>query len=197
MAAIARLRITLDHVKPPVRRRIEVPRDIRLDRLHLVIQAAMGWSNMHLYEIRAGDVGWSDPDPDWGFDGPRDAGKVRLGDLLEQGVKSLKYLYDFGDDWSHTIKLERTADADPGVAYPRLVEAVGACPPEDSGGPWGYGDILEAIADPTHEQHDELVEWVGGDFDPNAVDAPALAEAVAALATSWSRKPSARRRLRR
>ena len=139
----------------------------------------MGWLNMHLYEIRVRDVAWSDPDPEWGDDGPRDARQVRLSDLLGQGVKTLKYLYDFGDGWSHTIKLERIADREPGIAYPRLVDAVGACPPEDSGGPWGYGDFLEAIADPAHERHDELARWIGGPF---------------ALAKSWSRKPSARRR---
>jgi acyl-coenzyme A synthetase/AMP-(fatty) acid ligase len=51
--------------------------DIRLDRLHLLIQAAMGWTNSHLYEIRAGDVGWGIPDPGWP-DGPLDARKARL-----------------------------------------------------------------------------------------------------------------------
>ena len=101
-----------------VLRRIEVPLGIRLDRLHLVIQAAMGWTDSHLYEIRAGDVGWGIPDPDWG-DGPLDARKARLVDVLEDvGVKTLKYLYDFGDGWEHTIKIERIADADAGRRVP-------------------------------------------------------------------------------
>src|SRR6202162_5553172 len=103
---IARLKITLDDVKPTVLRRIEVPFDIRLDRLHLAIQAAMGWTNSHLYEIRAGDVGWGIPDHDWGA-GPLDARKARLGDVLEDvGTKTLRYVYDFGDGWDHTIKIE-------------------------------------------------------------------------------------------
>ena len=62
--SIARLKITLDDVKPAVLRRVEVPLTIRLDRLHLVLQAAMGWTNSHLYEIRTRDVGWGVPDPD-------------------------------------------------------------------------------------------------------------------------------------
>src|SRR5216683_1647785 len=153
---IARLKITLDDVKPAVLRRIEVPLNIRLDRLHLAIQAAMGWSNSHLYEIRARDVGWGEPDPDGG-DGPLDARKARLVDVLEDvGTKTLRYLYDFGDGWEHTIKIERIADAVPGVAYPRLVEAAGRCPPEDVGGPWGYAELLQAIDDPKHERHAEL-----------------------------------------
>ena len=129
---IARLKITLDDVKPAVLRRIEVPFDIRLDRLHLAIQAAMGWTNTHLYEIRAGDVGWSTPDPDWG-DGLLDARKARLNDVLEDiGTKTLKYLYDFGDGWEHTIKIERLTDPEPGLTYPRLIEVRAAALPRMS-----------------------------------------------------------------
>jgi hypothetical protein len=191
--AIARLKVTLDDVKPTVLRRIEVPLTIRLDRLHLAIQAAMGWSNSHLYEIRAGDVGWGDPDPD-GRDGPLDARKARLIDAIEDvDTKTLQYLYDFGDGWEHTIKIERIMDAVPGIAYPRLVEAAGRCPPEDVGGPWGYAELLEAIADPKHERHAELKDWIEDDFDPNVVDTDGLANALTALAKSWSRKSPVKR----
>ncbi|HXQ50423.1 MAG TPA: plasmid pRiA4b ORF-3 family protein [Stellaceae bacterium] len=191
--SIARLRITLDDVKPAVLRRIEVPLDIRLDHLHLAIQAAMGWSNSHLYEIRARDVGWGDPDPD-GRDGPLDARKARLISVLEDvGTKTLRYIYDFGDGWEHTIKIEGIAHASPGVAYPRLVEATGRCPPEDIGGPWGYAELLQAISDPKHERHAELKEWIENDFDPNVVDTDRLADALTALAKRWGRKPATKR----
>ena len=73
---IARLKITLDDVKPQVLRRIEVPLTIRLDRLHEVLQAALGWTNSHLYELRAQDVGWGIPDPGFGT-GPLDARKAK------------------------------------------------------------------------------------------------------------------------
>jgi hypothetical protein len=190
---VACLKITLDDVKPAVLRRIEVPLVIRLDRLHLAIQAAMGWSNSHLYEIRARDIGWGDPDPD-GSDGPLDARKARLVDVIEDvGVKTLRYLYDFGDGWDHTIKIERVTDAVPGLAYPILVEAAGRCPPEDVGGPWGYAEFLEAITDPKHERHAELMDWIGDDFDPNVVDTNRLADNLAALAKAWARKPASRR----
>ena len=190
---IARLKITLDDVKPAVLRRIEVPFNIRLDRLHLAIQAAMGWTNTHLYEIRARDVGWGIPDRDWG-DGPLDARKANLGDVLEDvGTKTLRYLYDFGDGWEHTIKVERLIDPEPGVLYPRLIEASGRCPPEDIGGPWGYAEFLEAIGNPKHERHDEFKEWLADDFDPKLVDAGWLAEEVTTLAKRWSRKPAVKR----
>jgi hypothetical protein len=197
---IARLKITLDHVKPPVLRRLEVPFDIRLDRLHQVIQAAMGWTNSHLYEIRARDVGWSTPLPD--VDGAGDfldARKARLDDVLEDiGAKTLKYLYDFGDGWEHTINVERLADPEPGTLYPRLTEASGRCPPEDVGGPWGYAEFLEAMNDPKHERHDELAGWIDEDeFDPTAVDANRLARSVAGLAEHWARRPATKRARRR
>jgi hypothetical protein len=195
-AAIARLKITLDDVKPAVLRRVEVPFDIRLDRLHLAIQAAMGWTNSHLYEIRAGGVGWSTPYPDADGAGDfLDARKARLDKVLEDiGAKTLKYLYDFGDGWEHKITIERLLDREPGVLYPRLTDVKGRCPPEDIGGPWGYAELLEAIADPAHARHRELKEMYGDDFSPHVVDIDWLAEDVAELAQSWSRKPTAKRR---
>jgi hypothetical protein len=187
------------NVKPAVLRRIEVPFDIRLDRLHLTIQAAMGWTNSHLYELRAGGVGWSTPDPetDWGGDF-LDARKARLGDILEDiGTKKLVYLYDFDDGWEHTIKIERLTDPEPGEFYPRLIEVTGRCPPEDCGGPWGYAELLAAIRDPRHERHAELTEWIGDYFDPNADEAVGLTAEVGTLARSWYRKSVSKRARRR
>ena len=185
---IASLEVTLDEVEPSVLRRIEVPLTIRLDRLHSALQAAIGRTDSHLYEIRIRDVRWGVPDPDWG-DGPLDARKARLVDVLEEtGAKTLKYLYDFGDGWEHTIKVERIAEAVPGLAYPRLTKARGRCPPEDVGGPWGYADFLEAITDPEHERHAEVAEWNGGPFDPDVVEVEEHDQALAALAKQWSRK---------
>ena len=192
--SIARLKITLDEVKPVVLRRVEVPLTIRLDRLHLVLQAAMGWTNSHLYEIRARDVGWGIPDPAWG-EGPLDARKARLIDVIDDtGVKTLRYLYDFGDGWEHTVKIERITDAVPGLTYPLLIDAAGRCPPEDVGGPWGYGEFLQAIADPQYENYTEMTEWAGGLPNPHKTDIDDHAKAVAALAKAWSRKPAVKRK---
>ena len=195
-ATIARLKITLDDVKPAVLRRIEVPLTLRLDRLHLTIQAAMGWTNSHLYEIRAGDVGWSTlyPEADWPDDF-LDARKARLVDAIEDvGTKTLRYLYDFGDGWEHTIKVERLIAPEPDVLYPRLIEAAGRRPPEDVGGPWGYAEFVEAMNDPKHERHVEFTEWMGDNFDPNIIDTDSLAEEVAELAKQWSRRPAVKRK---
>jgi Plasmid pRiA4b ORF-3-like protein len=118
-AAVLRLKVTLNDVEPKVLRRIEVPADIKLDRLHLTLQAALGWTNSHLYEIRARDVRLGLPSRDWP-DGPLDARKAKLIDVLEDaGAKILRYLYDYGGSWEHTIKVERMAPLEIDVLYPR------------------------------------------------------------------------------
>jgi pRiA4b ORF-3-like protein len=109
------------------------------------------------------------------------------------GVKKLRYLYDFGDGWQHTIKLERLIDPEPGALYPRLIAASGRCPPEDCGGPRGYVDLLDAIHDPKHERHADLKEWIPDNFDPNDPDTDTLAAEVAMLAEPWSNKTAKKR----
>ena len=101
---IAHLKITLEGITPVVSRTLEVPTDIRLDRLHLVIQGAMGWENCHLYEFMAGQDRWSLPDPDFGTDALPVA-KARLADVVDAaGTTPIRYVYDFGDNWVHLIE---------------------------------------------------------------------------------------------
>lgn len=187
-AAVARLKIVLDDVEPTVMRRLEVPLNLRLDRLHTVIQEAVGWTDSHLYEFRVRNIGFGIPDPDWGFgDGPIDARKTTLLDAIEDtGAKSFKYLYDFGDGWEHSIRIERIEPAAADIRYPRLLAASGRCPPEDVGGPWGYQEFLQALTDPKHERHDEMVEWWGDSFDPADIYVPEIEKAMARLASRWS-----------
>ncbi len=190
MTLIARLRIILNDVEPMPMRHIEVPLKIRLDRLHEVIQAAMGWTNTHLYEFRVGDAGWGMPDPDGVYDGPMDAKKITLEKLLDRtATRTIQYVYDFGDDWDHSIRIERVNDAVPGVTYPRLLKATGACPPEDVGGAWGYEEFLEALADPDHEQHEDMVHWSGGDFDAEDPAIDSIIERFERLAKKWAPRP--------
>jgi hypothetical protein len=188
--SVAHLKVVLEDVEPAVVRRLIVPLDLRLDRLHQALQVALGWTNTHLWEFRAGETGWGVPDPDWGFDGPFDARKATLRAVIEDtGARRLVYLYDFGDGWEHTIRLERISPADPGIVYPVLVDASGRCPPEDVGGPFGYSEFLEAMADPAHERHAELSEWFDETFDPHAVDIAEIQEELLKLGRKWIRKP--------
>lgn len=181
-APVARLKITLDNVEPPVLRRIEVPLDISLDSLHLVIQIAMGWENYHLYEFRTGGGRWGISDPDFPVPDVLSAKRSTLAELLRlSGAKTFKYVYDFGDDWEHTVKVEAIGPGAPDAVCPRLLEAKRSCPPEDVGGPWGYAEYLEAIGDPGHERHKELIEWRGPRFDPAAVDEVAIRKGLERL----------------
>ena len=181
---IAHLSIAHDDVTPEVSRIVAVPLGIHLDMLHLVIQAAMGWSNTHLWLFQARGCTWGVPDPDFGDgDGPSDAGRATLLDMIADiGTNRFEYVYDFGDHWSHTIKIVKPMPAVPGVAYPLLIDAVGRCPLEDSGGPPGYMDLLEALHDPSHPRHTEALDWPGPHFDPAAVDLTKLEKDVAGLA---------------
>lgn len=190
MTLIARLRIILNDVDPQPMRHIEVPLKIRLDRLHEVIQAAMGWTDTHLYEFRVGDAGWGAPDPDGFYDGPMDAKKMTLEMMIDQtGTRTIQYVYDFGDDWDHSIRIERVNDAAPGMTYPRLLKASGACPPEDVGGAWGYEEFLEALADPDHEQHTDMVHWSGGNFDAEDAGIDSIIERFDRLVKKWAPRP--------
>ena len=194
MTAVARLKITLDDVKPRVLRRIDVPLTLRLDRLHMVLQAALGWTDAHLWEIRAGDIGWGPQDEEDFGDGPLDARKARLIDVIgDIGIETLHYLYDFGDGWDHTIKIERLLDPAPNINYPVLLEAKGRCPPEDVGGPLGYAEFLKAIADPHHARHDEFMQWHSSDFDPYDLDIEAISIELQALAKRWRSRSRVKR----
>jgi hypothetical protein len=165
---IYQLKITLKDLKPPIWRRVQVP-DGSLGALHEVIQIAMGWTDMHLHEfiVRGDHYGPRSPD-DLGFGAEmetEDEDAVLLSQILRRSRK-FRYVYDFGDGWQHEIEFEGVVEREPKIKYPRCVEGKRACPPEDVGGPWGYADFLEAIGDPRNEQHEELLEWVGGEFDP-------------------------------
>lgn len=155
--------------KPPVWRRLQVRADTSLDRLHEAILAAFGWAGYHMHVFESGADRFGLPDSELGF---ADERRVTVGELVSEVGDQLLYTYDFGDDWEHEIGVEELVAADPDVRYPVLVAAKGACPPEDCGGPWGYSELKEILADPAHDRHQEMLDWLGIDdgsaFDPSA-----------------------------
>ena len=155
--------------KPPVWRRLQLRADTRLDHLHEILQAALGWENYHMHAFSFGEEEFGSPDPELGFSDER---HVTLGELIDLGGR-FRYTYDFGDNWEHEILVEDLLDADPDTHYPVLVAAKGACPPEDCGGPWGDAHLKQILANPNHDEHQEMLEWLGLDntneFDPAAV----------------------------
>jgi hypothetical protein len=156
---------------PPVWRRLLVPADIRLDRLHGVIQATMGWEDYHMHVFVDGARRYGLADRELGH---QDEREVTLSRLLKRARERIRYTYDFGDDWEHEILLEGVLTAEPDVRYPLCLAGKGACPPEDCGGVWGYQDLRDALAYPAHERHEEMLEWLGlqtaAEFDPARFD---------------------------
>lgn len=167
---VFQLKITLLDTKPPIWRRVLVDGRSTLDHLHEVIQAAFGWWNYHLHEFEVGRTryGIPDPDEDWG-EPPGDERATRLDAIANVG-SSFRYTYDFGDGWEHRVVVEKVFPSTADIALPACIDGRRACPPEDCGGTWGYRELLEILADPTHAEHGERREWLGRPFDPNAFD---------------------------
>lgn len=171
---VYRFRITLAETQPPIWRRIET-KDVTLKELHGLIQTSMGWTNSHLHCFEVGDKRYTDPqfiETSFNELGETSEAEVRVSDVVSQfgdRVK-LRYEYDYGDGWEHVIQLEGIAEAQPRVHYPRCIGGAQACPPEDIGGVWGFVDFVEAVANPDHERHEELLDWYGP-FDLTDFDA--------------------------
>lgn len=183
---VLQLKISLHGAsKPPVWRRLQLPADTRLDRLHRIVQAAFGWEDYHLHVFEAGSerFGTVDPllEPD--FADERD---FTLADVVSRPGDRIRYTYDFGDDWRHDILVEKLLEPIPGIAYPVLVTAKGACPPEDCGGVWGYETLKAVLRDPEDEEHLRMREWLdlddGEQFDPSAADEEVIRVRLARLA---------------
>jgi hypothetical protein len=162
------LKISLMDVPVPVWRRVAVPAAFTLDRVHRVVQLAMGWQDCHLHSFEIGGVQYGVPDADGVLD-LRDEMDHRLDAVAPKDAR-FSYVYDFGDWWEHRIEVEDSFGADAAGAYPECLDGAGACPPEDVGGSYGYEQFLAAIASPAHPRHAEMREWVGRDFDPAEFD---------------------------
>lgn len=166
--------------KPPVWRRLQLRADTRLDHLHEMLVAAFGWQDYHMHCFSSGPEEFGVPDPELGFIDER---HVTLGELIGGVGERLRYTYDFGDDWQHEVVVEELLDPDPEIHYPVLVAAKGACPPEDCGGPWGYAELKDILTDSSHEQHQEMLDWLGlndaSEFDPAAIATDDIEEELA------------------
>ena len=183
--SIHQLRISLCDVEPEVWRRVLVPGSIRLDKLHLMLQAAMGWTNSHLHAFTIGESRYGT-----GFD---ELASIELDERSVTVISALRgrdafvYEYDFGDSWEHDVVVESVLLNDHGLKFGVCVDGANACPPEDCGGTGGYEELLEALADPSSDDRRELVAWVGGSFDASAFD---LADANVRLQAIHVRHPT-------
>lgn len=174
------LRIELLDVAPLVWRRVLVSNQWTLASLHSYLQWVMGWMNTHAHEFQ---VGQGVVAPDWwiheiGLDRDtstyRDERRVSVAAVAKElGIGGeLEYHYDMGDGWQHRIVIESPPPQGSSRELPLPVCLAGenACPPDDVGGPHGYALFLEILGDRNHEQHDDMVRWIGGVFDPKGFD---------------------------
>jgi len=168
---IYQLKITLDDIQPSIWRRIQVPGDVSLFKLHFILQIAMGWTNSHLHEFLIGSQYYGDPEDDeLGTRRTKREKHYWLEQVIPGEGFQFSYLYDFGDGWQHTIVVEDILEREEGRQYPTLLDGERACPPEDVGSSGGYEHMLEAVRDPQHEEHEDYLAWTGGGFDPEAFD---------------------------
>ena len=171
---VYQFKISLQGVRPPIWRRIEVPETYSFWDLHIAIQDAMGWDDYHLHEFgilspMTGQeirIGMLDED-DFGLGKVVLPGwKEKIADYFMEEKTSASYMYDFGDGWVHEITLEKFLPREKDTKYPVCIKGKRACPPEDCGGIGGYYDLLEIIKNPEHEEYDDMINWLGEDFNP-------------------------------
>jgi hypothetical protein len=190
---IYQFKITLQGSNPPIWRRIQVPEECTFFYFHVVIQDAMGWEGYHSHSFKMTDpktgktIILSDESDEEDFEEDdffkqfgmnfdsrfpmvRDENDAHLSSYFSLLNKKATYEYDFGDGWRHKIILEKVLPFESGIMYPRCLAGKRACPPEDCGGIWGYEELLEIIKNPSSDEYEERLEWLGDDFDPESFD---------------------------
>ena len=187
-AMLYQIKVSLNGIRPPIWRRLLVPGSISLKELHDVLQVAVGWTDSHLHQFVVRGTLYGRPDPEFGRGCVNEKG-VRLDGVLKAEKDAMTYEYDFGDGWQHKVVLEKIlGSAVDGVA-PSCTAGARACPPEDCGGVWGYAELLKIISDASHPEHDERLEWLGDQFEPERFD---IVEVNSKLARMKFRGPAMR-----
>jgi hypothetical protein len=170
-APVYQIKVSLRGAKPPIWRRLLVPGDITLNRLHHAFLVAFGWHGGHMYvfDTPYGLFGQADRELGHRSDGP-----VTLEQIAPTPKDKFLYTYDFGDDWEHEVLVEKATPADPAVGYPLCTGGRRAAPPDDCGGIWGYQELMDILADSAHPEHEDRLEWLGltdaRQFTPDAFD---------------------------
>lgn len=167
------LKVTLIDTKPAIWRRFQVKKETTMRKLHQVLQIVMGWDDAHLHEFSIAGLRFGDPVPEEDYE-VIDERNARLGQIAPSDPITFECLYDFGDGWGHEVIIECGVDKKPGVRYPVCIEGARACPPEDVGAIPGYEEFLKAIRNRRHPEHKQMLEWIGGPFDPDAFDLDAV-----------------------
>jgi hypothetical protein len=166
MSSVYQIKVTLNDSKPPIWRRVLVKDTTTLSKLHTILQTVMGWTDSHLHQFIINDEFYGEPDDEFSDIEVKNEKRYHLNQFIERKGFKFFYEYDFGDSWEHTILVEAILPIEKGAFYPRCIEGKRACPPEDVGGVWGYEDFQKVIANPKDPEYDEMMEWLGVQFDP-------------------------------
>ena len=183
---IYQLRIVLREISSPIFRILQIKGNVTLGKLHHYIQGAMGWTDSHLHEFKIKGKRYQAEEQmydDIDSDDMHDERDYRINKLLQER-DTFVYLYDYGDCWEHEITVEKIIPPEEGVHYPICNYGERACPPEDCGGEIGYEELLEALNDTEHEEHEHYSEWVGEDFDPENFDLKATNQMLGNIKSS-------------
>jgi Plasmid pRiA4b ORF-3-like protein len=168
MPQVYSLRITLLETEPSIWRTINVSSEMLLVDIHRIVQTTMGWSNSHMHQFS--DLRSQYAPKEFGLTGSKDSRKTKLDLILKSEGDAVLYEYDFGDGWTHEIVLESVSNYNAKMELPCCTGGARHCPPEDCGGVWGYADLLAVISDKTHEDYEEMREWIGNKFDAEHFD---------------------------
>lgn len=181
-----RVRASLDESALPIWRLLLLPGDLTLRQVHHVMQLVFGWNDSHLHAFEAGPVDIGMPDDEAPF--CIDDRVVRL-DGVAKRADAITYVYDFGDDWHVRLEIEDRRDTqwvDAAPARLRCLDGQRAGPPDDCGGIGGYEEMLEALADPNHAEHESVVTWLPRGFDPGHFNARVVDAQLGMLEKLWS-----------
>ncbi|MCX6325067.1 MAG: plasmid pRiA4b ORF-3 family protein [Bacteroidia bacterium] len=171
------IQIALTRFKPKIWRRLLIPSNLLLSDFHMIIQVSMGWGNSHLHQFIKDQTFYTERipgDDTWGEMNNVDYKKIKISDVLKKEKEKIIYEYDFGDGWVHDVLLEKILPGNEKMIFLICLEGKMACPPEDCGGVWGYSDMLEILKQPKHEEYDNIIEWLGEEFDPEHFDKEAV-----------------------
>jgi hypothetical protein len=171
------LKVTLRGTRPPIWRRLLMPGTMSLAELHSAIQAAMGWHDSHLHAFDIAGRQYGDPRT---VDDVADENRLTLNGLLKSGVARFGYTYDFGDNWEHSVVIEKRLPEIAAADHPACIAGKRNAPPEDVGGSWGYQRLLDVLADPHHPERAEQIDWLGEDLDPDEFDIETANRIIAA-----------------
>lgn len=161
------IKVSLRGSKPPIWRRLVLAASSSLADLDFAIQSSMGWGNCHLHAFEIDGRTYGDRST---MDDVTDENRLSLNSIVSAGTHRFSYTYDFGDNWEHSVTIEKIADTDIPAPRPVCIAGKRACPPDDCGGIWGYYNLLEVLADPSHPEHADMKDWMVDDFDPETFE---------------------------